>query len=217
MVSSRNALVLVFVASLLHCAPASVTAARPDSNLGDCPFPPESDAAGIDQATVMVEVALNAEGNVESTSATEDPGYGFARQAQQCARDARYSPARDDRGRGVSQTLSLRFRFLRPPPSDEIVTAAEVTDKIDACAFPREANLAGVDRATVMVKVALNARGEVLATTATTDPGHGFAAAAERCARRARYSPARDAHGARSPQILTLRFRFRRRGSALDR
>jgi len=47
----------------------------------------------------------------------------------------------------------------------------------------------------VLVRVVVEADGRVASASALSDPGHGFAAAAEACARRETYSPARDDNG----------------------
>lgn len=65
----------------------------------------------------------------------------------------------------------------------------------DACSFPREADIAHIDHATVIVAVHVRANGRAARVTIVNDPGHGFGAAARRCALEAQYSPARDRSG----------------------
>lgn len=65
----------------------------------------------------------------------------------------------------------------------------------DACSFPREADVAHIDHATAIVAVHVRADGRAARVTIVNDPGHGFGAAAYRCALQAQYSPARDRSG----------------------
>lgn len=63
------------------------------------------------------------------------------------------------------------------------------------CPWPSEAVAADIYAQNVLVRVVVEADGSVASASALSDPGHGFAAAAEACARRETYSPARDANG----------------------
>lgn len=64
-----------------------------------------------------------------------------------------------------------------------------------SCPWPREAYEADVYAERVIVRVVVNADGSVAGASAQNDPGFGFAAAAEACARRQSFSPARDDSG----------------------
>ena len=79
------------------------------------------------------------------------------------------------------------------------------------CPWPAQAHDSAVYQENVIVRVVVNADGSVVSAQAQGDPGFGFAAAAEACARRESFSPARDASGqpvrATSPAI---RVRFSR-------
>jgi outer membrane biosynthesis protein TonB len=63
------------------------------------------------------------------------------------------------------------------------------------CPWPSEAMAADIYAQNVLVRVVVEADGSVVSASALSDPGHGFAAAAEACARRETYSPARDDAG----------------------
>jgi outer membrane biosynthesis protein TonB len=63
------------------------------------------------------------------------------------------------------------------------------------CPWPSEAVAADIYAQNVVVRVVVEADGSVVSASALSDPGHGFAAAAEACARRETYSPARDDNG----------------------
>jgi protein TonB len=64
-----------------------------------------------------------------------------------------------------------------------------------SCPWPREADSAGIDEQTVLLKVNVDAGGGVQAVTILADPGSGFAQAARACALRTRFRPAVDATG----------------------
>ena len=76
-----------------------------------CPFPIEAD--GIDQATVDLEVDVDASGGVHSASITRDPGRGFGREARRCVLDKKWQPALDRVGSAVASRAAIRVRFIR--------------------------------------------------------------------------------------------------------
>ncbi|MRG96460.1 hypothetical protein GF068_31725 [Polyangium spumosum] len=83
-------------------------------NAWDCPFPKAADAAEIDEATVVLTVAVSAEGAAEWVQIKSDPGHGFGMAAAQCAMLRRYAPGRDDEGRPkAAVTPPIRVRFMR--------------------------------------------------------------------------------------------------------
>ncbi|MDD9944662.1 MAG: TonB family protein [Myxococcales bacterium] len=79
------------------------------------------------------------------------------------------------------------------------------------CDWPEAAVVQDIYEQFVVIRVVVRADGTVERATTDTDPGHGFGRAAVECARRMRFSPARDASGlpvrATSPPI---RVRFMR-------
>jgi len=79
------------------------------------------------------------------------------------------------------------------------------------CPWPEEADLLAVDEETVVLGVEVDAEGVVQSASIVSDPGHGFGAAALRCARQNRFLPATNELGqpisANSPP---LRVRFSR-------
>ena len=64
-----------------------------------------------------------------------------------------------------------------------------------ACPFPPEADAEQIDYARVGVVVTVGPDGLAKSVTVTTDPGHGFGAAARRCAQGQRYQPGLDSTG----------------------
>jgi protein TonB len=79
-----------------------------------------------------------------------------------------------------------------------------------SCAFPAEADVSGIDRALVTVRIRLDSSGTPVGAEIVSDPGYGFARAARRCALERRYRPALDRHGQPQPAALTLGVRFER-------
>ena len=79
------------------------------------------------------------------------------------------------------------------------------------CDWPREADDLGIDEQTVVLRVVVRASGEVASVDVTVDPGHGFGAAAKRCALSTRFEPARDREGrAHAATSAPIRVRFSR-------
>jgi protein TonB len=79
-----------------------------------CDFPPEADVDQIDQAFVVVQVATRADGTADHVNVLSDPGHGFGRAAQLCARKEHYDPALDRAGNPIAgSTKSIRIRFER--------------------------------------------------------------------------------------------------------
>lgn len=78
------------------------------------------------------------------------------------------------------------------------------------CPFPAEADDAEIHRAVVGLQVEVDAGGEVMAVNPISDPGHGFAREAMRCARRKRWAPGLDSAGQAIKAIAVVNVRFER-------
>jgi protein TonB len=78
------------------------------------------------------------------------------------------------------------------------------------CPFPSEADDFGVDHAAVTLRVEVGADGKVTSATATTDPGHGFAREARRCALSKRWQPGLDRAGNAISDVALINVRFDR-------
>jgi len=78
-----------------------------------CPFPRSADEAGVDGAFVTLEVAVDPRGRVTHVKILDDPGYGFAREAELCAYEKRWAPGLDRRGQPKQETALVRVRFIR--------------------------------------------------------------------------------------------------------
>ncbi len=97
--------------------PAEPNLSRPvalDQQQWQCPWPPEADSGEIDQQTVIIRVAVNADGSASRVDVLSDPGFGFASAARVCALHTRFDPARDNAGKKVaSVSPPIRVRFTR--------------------------------------------------------------------------------------------------------
>jgi protein TonB len=78
-----------------------------------CPFPPEADADGIDDAVATIRVDVDPAGAVRGASVQSDPGHGFGREARRCALTKAWMPALDHDGNPVDGTAVVRVRFVR--------------------------------------------------------------------------------------------------------
>jgi periplasmic protein TonB len=78
-----------------------------------CPFPPEADDAQLDQATVTLQISVNAAGAPVQVIVATDPGSGFGRAAKTCAQAKRYSPALDGAGMPVAGVSTVNVHFNR--------------------------------------------------------------------------------------------------------
>lgn len=79
-----------------------------------------------------------------------------------------------------------------------------------SCPFPAAADGAGIDLAVVQLKIRVTRRGSLDDVTVMADPGHGFGAAARRCALGKQFLPALDRTGAAVGSELVVRVRFTR-------
>jgi protein TonB len=79
----------------------------------NCPFPPEADVAQIDEAYVMLQVDVSADGTPSAVRVLTDPGNGFGREARPCALRKRFSPALDHDGTPIPSTIKVRVSFTR--------------------------------------------------------------------------------------------------------
>jgi protein TonB len=79
-----------------------------------CPWPGEADARQVDQETVVLRVAVRADGSADRVDVVEDPGFGFGRAARQCALATRFEPARDPAGAPIAAlSPPIRVHFFR--------------------------------------------------------------------------------------------------------
>jgi protein TonB len=78
----------------------------------DCPFPAEADAEQIDEAFVVLQVNVGADGRPATISVVQDPGHGFGRQAKICAQRKSFKTALDHDGNPVAgQTGKFSVHF----------------------------------------------------------------------------------------------------------
>lgn len=80
----------------------------------DCPFPTESDLAGIDHAAVLLVVTVMPDGSAGAVKVVQDPGHGFGRAAVACAKRQVFTYARDRHGKHLqADTAPFYMRFTR--------------------------------------------------------------------------------------------------------
>lgn len=87
--------------------------ARPLRRQWNCPFPSEAELDQINYMQVDVTVMVGASGRASSAKVIKDPGYGFGRAAQRCAKRKRYAAAHNRIGKSVASTLVLTINFQR--------------------------------------------------------------------------------------------------------
>lgn len=98
---------------------------------------------------------------------------------------------------------------VAPPPKPDRSRAPRLAGGMRwDCPFPQEADIEGINRAVVNLRIDLSATGEVRAAQATTDPGFGFARVARRCALSKRWAAAldRDGNPTAATTVVTVRF-----------
>ena len=78
-----------------------------------CPFPEEANVAGVDRALAKIRVEIDAAGHVRNVLVVHDPGHGFGRAAERCARSKRFHAALDRDGRAVPTQVAVGVRFVR--------------------------------------------------------------------------------------------------------
>jgi periplasmic protein TonB len=85
-----------------------------DESAWSCPWPAEAEAQQVDQQTVVLRVAVRADGRAERVDLVDDPGFGFGRAARACALQTRFEPARDPAGALVAAlSPPIRVHFWR--------------------------------------------------------------------------------------------------------
>jgi protein TonB len=97
------------------------------------------------------------------------------------------------------------------PPSSASETAPQLPpDGFSRCPFPAAADREGVNEGSATIRVRVDVNGKVTDVTVLQDDGHGFGAAAQACAQKSTFVPARDANGKPIAGGRTVRIRFTR-------
>ncbi|HSO33055.1 MAG TPA: energy transducer TonB [Labilithrix sp.] len=81
---------------------------------------------------------------------------------------------------------------------------------LERCPFPAEADAEQVDEAVVGIDVKVSVDGRPESVAITSDPGHGFAREARKCAMREKYDPALSVDGVPMAGTYRVRFKFSR-------
>jgi hypothetical protein len=79
-------------------------AAIPPGTKWDCPFPPQEERGGKEEASVLVRVHVEKDGKPLSVDIMEDPGAGFSAAAKKCALEKAYLAARDVNNQPIRST-----------------------------------------------------------------------------------------------------------------
>ncbi len=77
------------------------------------PFPVEADTAQIDEAYVVLQMEILADGIVSSVRVLTDPGNGFGREARKYALTLKIPPALDHDGNPIASTVTTKVHFTR--------------------------------------------------------------------------------------------------------
>ena len=99
-----------------------------------------------------------------------------------------------------------------PAPKVDRSRAARILNlsNLERCPFPAEADAEQVDEAVVGIDVKVSVDGRPESVAITSDPGHGFAREARKCAMREKYDPALNVDGIPMAGTYRVRFRFSR-------
>ena len=85
-----------------------------DQSAWNCPWPAEADERQVDQETVVIRVAVRADGRAEHVDVVQDPGFGFGRAARQCALATQFKAARNPAGEPIAAlSPPIRVHFYR--------------------------------------------------------------------------------------------------------
>jgi len=96
------------------------------------------------------------------------------------------------------------------PPVDRTRAPRLAGGAVWDCPFPVEADDAALDQAVVTLRVEVASDGRVISASATSDPGHGFAREARRCALSKRWAPGLDRAGSPASAVAVVNVRFGR-------
>jgi protein TonB len=97
-----------------RAARSRARAVQLDQAAWSCPWPAEADARQVDQETVVLRVAVAADGRADRVDLVDDPGFGFGRAARLCALGTRFQPARDPAGDPIAAlSPPIRVHFSR--------------------------------------------------------------------------------------------------------
>lgn len=84
-----------------------------DSARWDCPFPSEAESEGIENAKAVLRVEIDALGQPQKVTVTQDPGYGFGREARRCAMRRRWTSRLDRAGAPAADAVTVVVSFER--------------------------------------------------------------------------------------------------------
>ena len=95
-------------------APSRNRSVSLDQAAWSCPWPAEADAQQVNDQTVVLRVAVRADGRPDRVDVLSDPGVGFGAAARLCALRTRFEPARDSGGQPIAAlSPPIRVHFSR--------------------------------------------------------------------------------------------------------
>jgi protein TonB len=77
------------------------------------PFPAEADTAQIDEAYVVLQLDIQADGTVSAVRVLTDPGNGFGREARRYALTLKIPAALDHDGNPIASSVTTKVHFTR--------------------------------------------------------------------------------------------------------
>jgi TonB family protein len=173
---NRTAAAIV-VACVVACVPTTAHAHEPDEpdhapdsapvvvNQVEAAYPPQARAAGV-SGTVLLELSVDADGNVSDVKVTRGAGFGFDESAVAAARALKFRPATHD-GKPIAATVAFEQRFaLRPH-----VTAETTAEGAEDGALPATATAA----ATPSYESTVSTHGPISAASSSTIRNQDFA------------------------------------------
>jgi protein TonB len=174
--------------------------------------PPPPPPAAADAAKVLMQEPAKDE-PVDLTGNTflngnADTAVGGTTQIGGTGKTATNNPA------AVATGVQGGTGTVAAPPASKVdrSRAAKITNvaNLERCPFPAEADAEQIDEAVVGISVSVSAEGKPASVAITSDPGHGFAREARKCALRESYTPALNVDGTPVPGTYAVRFRFTR-------
>ena len=179
-------------------APAEPPPAEPPpSETAPAAVPPEPAAAPTPRARIKVGAAPAQAGKVVSAApgALDLTGDVFVQGQGSAYAGGASTPGGTGTGH-VPQVGTPQLPAAKPTaPARSRASSVSLRSGQWSCAWPDEAISLPLDEMTATIRVTVRADGTVEASEVVQDPGDGFAAAALRCARATRFTPATDPEG----------------------
>jgi protein TonB len=166
---------------------------------------PSPAAATPNDSSAASEILTRPEDPTEPVNFTDVSLTGSATTARGGATSGSGSSTQASPGKATRANLGGE---PRPQEPDQSRRASVAGGPHWSCPFPSEADEEGLNAASTTLSIVVDSRGTAERVTVLSDPGHGFGAAARRCARDKRYIPAQGSDGRGVRDTLVVRVRF---------